>query len=411
MPAEPEAEVAPGAAVALDLIATLAEEIGPRRPTSRAEAVAAEVVRDALASAGVRATVEPFPAYASFGYPYGVIAALASVPALLPRRWPVLRGAIAAVGAALLASEGGLTRTPLSDALARSTSRNVVATIEPSGEAVRTLCLVAHLDSSRSGLLFDPAFGPHLRRWLLLQSAATFALAAEPVLARAAPGRALVVGARAITITGLGLLGERELRGVDVPGANDNASGTGAVVQLAGELAAAPLARTRVVVLVAGSEEAGLLGARAFLGSRETADWLFLNFDGVGAPAPLRYLPSEGVLRSWPADPALIAIAARLRGERPELGLEPAAAPIGLTYDATAVLARGGRALTLVAGDDEGRIPNYHQPTDTVANLDLERLSRTLEVGRVIVAAVDRGEADPGARGSDAGVARATRAA
>ena len=52
---------------------------------------------------------------------------------------------------------------------------------------------------------------------------------------------------------------------------------------------------------------------------------------------------------------------ARCARERPELGLEPLDAPIGLTYDSTAVLARGGRAMTLVAGDG-GRIPNYHQP-------------------------------------------------
>src|SRR5205085_7230497 len=110
--------------------------------------------------------------------------------------------------------------------------------------------------------------------------------------------------------------------------------------------------------------EAGLLGARAFLDGHDTEHWLFLNFDGVGAPATLRYLPREGIGRTWPADTALIGLAERVRAERPELGLEPLDAPTGLTYDATAVLARGGRALSLVAADG-GRIPNYHRPTDT----------------------------------------------
>ena len=120
---------------------------------------------------------------------------------------------------------------------------------------------------------------------------------------------------------------------------------------------------------------------------------MFLNFDGVAAPATLRYLPEEGLVRTWKADPALVGLAERVRSERPELGLEPVDQPLGLTYDATAVLARGGRALTLVAGD-RGRIPNYHQPSDTVANLDPPTLGRALEIGRQLIRLVDAGEAD-----------------
>jgi hypothetical protein len=362
----------------------LAEEIGPRRPTSIAEAAAAQSVTGALAEAGVDARLERFDGYSSFAWPYGALAALSLAPAPLP-----------AVGAGLLALEGGLTHAPLSDALARRESSNVVGLVESGGPAERTLCLVAHLDTSRSGLLFDPRLGPAVRRLLAAQSAATFALAAAPLLRRLAAGRAALRASRALCALGLALLAERELRGVDVPGANDNASGVGAVVELAGDVAATPLRTTRLAVLICGCEEAGLLGARAFLDAHDTRGWIFLNFDGVGCPATLRYLPREGIVRSWNADPGLIAVAERVRAERPELGLEPADAPIGLTYDATAVLARGGRALTLVRGDG-GRIPNYHRPSDTVANLDPDALARAVEVGRAMIARIDAGEADGG---------------
>jgi len=93
-------------------------------------------------------------------------------------------------------------------------------------------------------------------------------------------------------------------------------------------------------------------------------------------------------LRSGPS-----ALADGIATERPELGLAPADGPIGLTYDATAVLARGGRALTFVTGDGR-RIPNYHQPTDTVANLDARILARAVAVGREMIALIDRGRAD-----------------
>jgi hypothetical protein len=378
---------------ALRLIASLADGLGARRPATRSELIAAELVRDELRSRGVAAAIEPFAGYSTFAEPYGAIAALASLPALLPRRRRWTRAGIAALGAAALLAEGGLVRTPLSALLARRPSANVVATLEPAGEPRRTLCLMAHLDTSRSGLLFHPRFAGLLQRWISLQSLATLVLPAEPLFGRHPLGRALVAAARAICLAGLGLLAERELRGVDVPGANDNASGVGVVAALAAEVATAPPQGTRVVVLLNGCEESGLLGAQAFLRAHDTAGWLFLNFDGVGAPATLRFALAEGILRRWPADPALIAAAERLRRARPELGLEPAAAPIGLTYDATAVLARGGRALTLVAGDD-GRIPNYHQPTDTVPNLDRDVLARALAIGRELIAAVDRGEAD-----------------
>lgn len=378
---------------AFDLIETLAGEIGPRRPTSRAEAVAAEVIADSLRSSGVDARIEPFASYASFAYPVGAISALALAPALLPRRWRALRAALGLGAAGLLLAEGGLRRTPLSDALATRESRNVVATVEPRGEARRTLCLVAHSDTSRSGLVFHPALGPYLQPLFSAPLAAVIGLAAAPALESRRAGRTLVGALRAVVAASMVLLAERELRGEDVPGANDNASGTASVVQLAGEVAAAPLESTRLAVLITGSEEAGLIGARAFLDTRDTDDWLFVNFDGVGAAATLRYLPEEGIGRAWPADQRLIALAERIRSERPELGLQPLDAPTGLTYDATAVLARGGRALTLVAGD-RGRIPNYHQPSDTAENIDRGALERAIAVGRELIAMVDEGQAD-----------------
>ncbi len=386
---------AAGLDAALELIEALANGIGPRRPTSPAERAAAQLIAGRLGDAGIAARLEDFDGYDSFARPYGAIAALAVAPALLPRAAAGARWGLGAAAAALLAAEGGLVHTPLSDALARSPSVNVAATVEPRGRATRTLCLLAHLDSSRSGLLFDPRFAAAVRALLSAQALASGALVAEPLLRRSRPGRAAVALARAVNLAGLALLAERELRGVDVPGANDNASGAAAVVTLAAELAAQPLSSTRVEILIAGCEESGLLGARAFLNRHATDGWIFLNFDGVAAPATLRYLPEEGLVRTWKADPALVGLAERIRAERPELALEPVDQPLGLTYDATAVLARGGRALTLVAGD-HGRIPNYHQPSDTVANLDPPTLGRALEVGRELIRLVDAGEADLG---------------
>jgi hypothetical protein len=205
-------------------------------------------------------------------------------------------------------------------------------------------------------------------------------------------GRRLLAGARASLAVTAALLAERELRGVDVPGANDNASGVAAVAQLTLETAETPLEHTRVVSLMTGCKEAGVLGAQAFLDRHDTSRWLYLNFDNVGGPATLRYLPREGVGRTWEADPLLLGLAEGVSANRPELGLKRADGPIGLSYDATPVLARGGRAITFVAAD-RGVIPNYHWPTDTSENLDPASVENAIEVGREMLAALDRGEA------------------
>jgi Peptidase family M28 len=370
----------------------LAGEVGPRRPTSHAERVAAEWLRDELARAGLPAKLEPFTAYSTFALPQATVLGLAVIAGLLPRRAQVLRSASAITAAALGALEDGLRFRPLSRVYARRPSQNIVATISPRQGARRTLCLMSHIDTSRSGWMFGPRLVPHLRTLITASSASVAIQALEPLLARAPGGRALAAASRVLPAIGLLLLGERELRGQDVPGANDNASGAAVTAALAAEVAAAPLDHTRLVLLVTGGEEAGVLGADAFLRAHDTDGWLFCNFDGVAAPATLRYLTHEGLVRTWPADPGLMRVAERIERDWPELGLRRMQRPAGLTYDATPVLAGGGRAITISAQD--GTIPNYHQSTDDERNVDRDTVCRALDIGRLMIAAVDDGEAD-----------------
>lgn len=378
---------------ALELIDVLAGEIGPRRPTGRGERIAAAVLRERFARSGLAAEIEPFKGYSSFALPFGIVQALAVAPALLSAERRGLRSALALTAGALLAAEGSLRWAPLSKLLSTRPSQNVVATIEPTGEAERTLVLMAHLDTSRSGLMFDPRFVGALGRWISLQSVAGIAQAVgEPLAGGSDVGRRGLGVARLVLLAGLALLAERELRGVHVPGANDNASGTAVASVLAVETAAKPLSTTRVVLALTGCEEAGTLGSQAFLEGRDCDGWIFLNFDNVGGPGSVRYLRREGVLAKWDADPGLIAAAERVSAANPALRFLPEDNPAGLTYDSSPVLARGGRAMTISVQD--GSIPNLHWPTDTVENVDRGGVERTLEAGRGMLAAIDAGATD-----------------
>jgi peptidase M28-like protein len=388
----PESEaLEQGAAPALELIQRLASGIGPRRPCSEAEAAAANVVVGWLAERGVPARIEHFTGYSSFAHPFGLMLGASLAGALLQRHGKRLGDLLAAGALAGIALEGDLRTTPVSDLLSRQPSTNVVASIPSSGEERLHVCVCGHLDTSRSGLMFDPRLVPHLRELFLTPLAAAALAALGPLLRRLPGSRMLNLATCAALAFGLAMLAERELRGEDVPGANDNASGCGVAAQLAAECAARPLGHTRVDLLLTGCEEVGMLGAQAYVRKRRDRirDTVFINFDSVGGDVPVRYILKEGMPFGRPASARLVAIAEKIAAERPELGLTPAENTGALTTDATVALAHGREAITFLAR--ERTIPNYHWPTDTYENLAPQTVARTVEAGRAVLGELDRG--------------------
>jgi Zn-dependent M28 family amino/carboxypeptidase len=213
--------------------------------------------------------------------------------------------------------------------------------------------------------------------------------AAHPFVRRLPGERAVHAVAIAGIAFGLALLAERELRGEDVSGANDNASGCGVAAQLIAECAAEPLQHTRVDLLLSGCEESGVLGAQAYVRRRRSGGQriVMINFDSVGGPAPVRYILKEGMAVTRPATQRLVTLVDRIAARRPELGLRPAADTGALTTDATVALAHGCEAITFLAR--EQTIPNYHWPTDTYENIAPETVARTLEAGRELLRDLD----------------------
>jgi acetylornithine deacetylase/succinyl-diaminopimelate desuccinylase-like protein len=376
----------------LDLIRRLAVDIGPRRPCSDEEKQAAELLERWLGEHGVTAERESFDGYASFGHPYALIMGAALVGGLLQRRGRRLGDVLAAVSLAIGALEGDLRFTPLSDLLARQPSANVLARVAAVHEARQVVCLCGHLDTTRSGLIFHPRVIRHLSRLLQLPAASGALLAAGPLLRHLPGGKTLQIPGIAGMVTSLALLVERELRGQDVAGANDNASGAAVAAQLVAECAASPLERTEVRLLVTGCEESGVLGAQAYARRHDEAAWTtFLNFDTVGGDAPLTYILREGsAAATRPASALLVELAQATARRRPDLGLRPAETTPGLPTDATVFRAHGWEAITFLAQSAEGGAPNYHWPTDTYENVSEAAIARALETGRELLRELDR---------------------
>jgi hypothetical protein len=388
--AQPRA-VERGPEPALDLIRKLASGVGPRRPCSRQERAGAQTAVAWLDDHGVRAQIESFEGFASFAQPFGVILGSSFAARLLQQRGKRAGDALALTAFAAASLEGDLRFTPISDLLSRQPSANVVASVPPSDEERARVCVCGHLDTSRSGLMFHPRLVGHLRPLFTIPLASAAAAAAGPVLRRL-PGGGAALGLASIGLAyGLVMLAERELRGQEVPGANDNASGSGVAAQLVAECAATPLRHTRVDLLLTGCEEVGMRGAQAYLRSRRdsASNTVFINFDSVGGDAPLRYILKEGMPLGRPASARLIELVERIAARRPDLELLAGEDTAALPTDATVALARGCEAITFLARGET--IPNYHWPTDTSENIAPRTVQRALEVGRELLQDLDRG--------------------
>lgn len=138
------------------------------------------------------------------------------------------------------------------------------------------------------------------------------------------------------------------------PGANDNLSGTAAVVELARRAVHTPLAQRSFFALFDGEED-GLRGSRTFVQENPALVQglkTMFNFDMVGVnAAPLR-VTGERQLVDTPRQAAQIA------GSSPDQGSDQV--PFAQAGIPTLFFHRGLDA-------------NYHQPTDALANPELIR--------------------------------------
>jgi Zn-dependent M28 family amino/carboxypeptidase len=195
-------------------------------------------------------------------------------------------------------------------------------------------------------------------------------------------GQAVVVGAHYDHLGrgGFGSL-EPESTGVVHNGADDNASGTAALLEVARKLAASDLPARRTVVFVAFSgEELGLLGSAHYI--RHPAfplesTYAMINFDMVGR---LR----EGRLVVFGSEtakefPPLLDSLARATG----LVVTASGDGFGRS-DQSSFFAANIPVLHFFTGVHE----DYHRTTDDVEKINLEGLDRIAELGALAVRAL-----------------------
>jgi hypothetical protein len=162
--------------------------------------------------------------------------------------------------------------------------------------------------------------------------------------------------------------------GKTYPGADDDGSGTVAVMELARALATEPRPARTVVFALWGSEETGLIGSRYFLKhpSFPLGEIVAnLEFEMIGRPDP-KVKPDQLWLTGWERTdlgPALAAHGALLTGDpHPEQSF--------FTRSDNFALAKDGIVAQTLSS--YGLHKDYHQPTDTVEKIDWQHLDSAI---------------------------------
>lgn len=145
------------------------------------------------------------------------------------------------------------------------------------------------------------------------------------------------------------------------PGANDNASGTAATLEIARNLAGSPLAK-QVWFMAFDAEEAGLVGSKAFV-DQAKPEFLknlrgMLNFDMVGVNAKLGVGGTQAITKIVQGVQPDIDVFSDFTGSD-HASFIPAGVPVAFFF--------------------RGLEPNYHQPTDQ--KVDPKLLDETVRVG------------------------------
>lgn len=138
------------------------------------------------------------------------------------------------------------------------------------------------------------------------------------------------------------------------------------------------LTEKEVWFVATGAEEVGTVGMQAFLHdyAADLRDALIINIDGCGS-GHLYWASMEGMARRYRASARLVGLARRVSRETETL-IKPRVYK-GLSTDATPALARGFKAISIMAFDAGGLPENWHWKTDTIDAVDPELIETTAD--------------------------------
>ncbi len=395
----------------MEHINTLAETIGARPPGSENERRATDYVIEQLRAAGlsdVREQVFKTPRSAGAVFlPFIAAGVVASLIGGMGRLGRVIGGA-GLIGLAFAARRALMMESPpFFPLIADGESRTVIARIAPSGSVKRFIFLTAHLDTMkvRRSVPFAP--------FRAVPPFAKFTITA-PLISATFTGAVLIAsgvlgvprkrdGKRPLPFGVNGHPAFSNLFGMMIgmaadeaapvsPGANGNASGIAALLELAAHLKDHPLENTEVVFVFTGAASAGGAGMTAYLDQyAPPKDFsTFINVQNIGdAESALSFISTAGISYASEYHPAprVTALVNALAERHPEYGVYSRSA---FLLDETGTLrARGYEAITLAGVTRGGQVAGWNSLKDTPDKIAPERITRAVEFIEKILEEMD----------------------
>jgi hypothetical protein len=367
---------------------------GHRGSTTENERQAAEYIKGEMETIGLETRLEHFVSYTSFSWVFLIIYGGSFAAGLIGWGRPFWGVMLSALMLAVFYGECTSRWKAASGILPKRPSQNVLGILK-NESAKKKLILVAHYDSSKSGLSFHPAFVDSFRSSFVISAVMMIVLLEALIIRFFGGGGTLLSLLRivpmAYMVLPIILLIHREIFGRYVQGAADNASGVATMLEIAEKLSANPPKNFEVWVLATGCEEVNLVGMGSFMRShqyeinRDTT--YFLNLDNLGGGS-LRYVTGEGMLKVYPSSPEMICAAERVAADEEFKDVRPHVYRLA-GLDALVASSRGYKVLSLMGLDESDGIPNWHWPTDTPDNVDFSLADKGAEFALRIVSAMD----------------------
>ncbi|MGE5561082.1 MAG: M28 family peptidase [Chloroflexota bacterium] len=372
-------------------IGKLAGEIGPRPAASAAERQAADYVSIELEQYADEVAVESFGGLTTFVWMYLVLFVLALFANFTFFTNPSL-AFVASLAVIVFLNQEVNAKGFFFEIFPKRESENVIGVIEAAGEAKRRVVITTTLDTGKAGALFRPGARRNFRgvfqffvAMLILQ--VTFTLLG------------LFVGPQLFVLVIVRLLGLVELaaivllllhryRGSYSPGANDNASGIAALLEVGKRLNAERLPDTEVWLVATGCGHATQSGTIAFLRRHwnEVKNDRFITLSHVGG-GKLAYTLGEGILKTYAVEGELIDRARAVARAHPEWEVGEVINRNEPT-DLVPLLAIGLRAIGIRGEAEDGFGVDAYTDDDTIDGVDDDAVDRavalTIELTRAI---------------------------
>ena len=366
----------------------LAGRLLHRSAQSECERDAAEFIDRRFREHTPDVSMEPFHCIENYPYLFASYLSEFIVVGILAFFWPLIAflygGAMFVFYLLEFSGFPGLSRF-----LPQFPSQNVVARFM--GTRPRSLIIVsAHYDSGCASPLSAPNVVPWLRTLQQVLLGAMVVVmgtcVADFIAARGGGFNDVSLAVRWVAISVLltGAIGlyVASSQGEDIRGANGNASGVAALLQLSDRFAANPIENADVWFVATGSHEAWMGGMRQFLDDHDLdrRNTYILNLEGIGAGSPT-YLRREGMLSALKSDETMLKLADTLA---PEFGIasgEMRAVPT----DAHIPLTREMRAMTIMGLDDDGLPPHWNQISDRVTEVDEKHIASVVDFSETLI--------------------------